>query len=82
MSVLWMVLRESIVLIAAGLVFGLPLAWVATRWIRTFLFGVPVADPLAIAGAVFLIVIASLIAGYLPAFRATKIDPVHALRYE
>jgi macrolide transport system ATP-binding/permease protein len=82
MNVLWMVLRDSIVSIAAGLVFGLPLAWAATRWIRTFLFGVPVADPLATAGAVLLIANASLIAGYLAAFRATKIDPVHALRYE
>ncbi|MGI9074660.1 MAG: ABC transporter permease [Bryobacteraceae bacterium] len=81
-NVLWMVLRESVVLIAAGLVFGLPLAWVAARWIRTFLFGVPVADPLAIAGAVFLIAIASLVAAYLPASRATKIDPMRALRYE
>lgn len=81
-NVFWMVLRESIVLIAVGLVFGLPLAWVAAHWIRTFLFGVPVADPFAIAGAVFVIAIASLVAAYLPAFRATKIDPVHALRYE
>jgi predicted permease len=81
-NVLWMVLQESLILMAAGLVFGLPLAWVATRWIRTFLFGVPVADPLAVAGAVLLIAIASLLAAYLPAYRATKIDPMHALRYE
>jgi predicted permease len=81
-NVLWMVLRESVILIAAGLVFGVPLAWLATRWIRTFLFGVPVADPLAVAGAVLLIAVASLLAAYLPASRATKIDPMHALRYE
>ena len=79
---LWMVLRESVFLTAAGLVFGLPLAWAATHWIKTFIFGVPIADPLAVTGAVFLIAVASLLAAYLPASRAAKIDPMHALRYE
>ncbi len=81
-SVLWMVLRESVLLIAIGLAFGLPLALAAMRWIRSFLFDVPIADPLAISTAVVLIAIASSLAGYLPALRATKIDPMVALRYE
>jgi ABC-type antimicrobial peptide transport system permease subunit len=81
-TVLWMVLRESVILTAAGFALGLPLAFEAVHSIRSFLFGVPTADPLAIGGAVLLIAIASLAAGSLPAFRAAKMDPMRALRHE
>jgi predicted permease len=81
-AVLWMVLRESLVLIAVGLVFGLPLAAVAIRWIRSFVFGVPILDPLAFGGAVIVIAIVSMLAAYVPGRRATKVDPMLALRYE
>jgi predicted permease len=81
-TVLWMVLRESVVLTAAGFALGLPLALEAVHSIRSFLFGVPTADPLAIAGAVLLIAVASLAAGTLPALRAAKMDPMRALRHE
>jgi predicted permease len=81
-TVLWMVLRDSIVLIAVGLLLGLPMALGGMRWIKSFLFGVETADPLALAAAAFLIVILALLAAYLPAQRATKIDPMLALRHE
>ena len=80
--VLWMMLRESVALMMVGIVIGLPLALAAAHWIKSFLFGVPFIDPLAIAGAVFLIVLLAFVAAYLPARRATKIDPIRALRYE
>jgi predicted permease len=81
-QVLWMVLRESVVLVILGLTVGLPLAIGATRWIKSFLFGVPVLDPVGIAAAVLLMAAVSTFAGYLPARRATKVDPMTALRHE
>ena len=81
-QVLWMVLRESVVLVILGLSIGLPLALAATRWIKSFLFGVSTMDPLGISAAVFLMAAVSLFAGYLPARRATQVDPMTALRHE
>ncbi|HKW99756.1 MAG TPA: ABC transporter permease [Bryobacteraceae bacterium] len=81
-SVLWMVLKESVVLMAAGLGVGIPLSMGATRWIKSFLFGVPPVDPTGIGAAILLLAAVSTLAGYLPARRATKVDPMAALRYE
>jgi predicted permease len=80
--VLWMVLRQSLVLMLIGVAIGVPLAIYSVRWIKSFLFGVSAADPLALAAALALVSVAALIAGYLPAHRATKIDPMRALKYE
>jgi predicted permease len=81
-NILWMILRDSVVLIAAGLAIGFPLALAGTHWIRSFLFGVQAADPAAITAAVLLIALLALLAGYLPARRAAKVDPMSAIRYE
>jgi predicted permease len=81
-QVLWMVLRESVVLVILGLTVGLPLALAGTRWIKSFLFGVPAMDPVGIGAAVILMAVVSTFAGYLPARRATKVDPMTALRHE
>jgi predicted permease len=81
-NILWMILCDSVVLIAAGLAIGFPLALAGTHWIRSFLFGVQAADPAAIAAAVLLIALLALLAGYLPGRRAAKIDPMSAIRYE
>lgn len=81
-QVLWMVLRESLLLVLVGLACGLPLAIGATRWLRSFLFGIPTLDPVGIGAAIILLTTASTLAGYLPARRATKIDPLVALRCE
>jgi ABC-type antimicrobial peptide transport system permease subunit len=80
-KLIWMVLRDSLILIAAGIVVGLPFALGGARWLTSFLFGVQQVDPLAIATAVLLILIMALLAGYLPA-SAAKIDPMRALRHE
>jgi predicted permease len=69
-SVIWLVLRDSAILIVAGIVFGLPLALSSARWIKNFLYGVPAVDPLSIVAAILLILVLASIAGYLPARRA------------
>jgi predicted permease len=80
--ILWMFLRDSVALVVLGLAVGLPLAMGATRWIRSLLFGLPAIDWMAIGGTVGLMVAVSAVAAYLPARRATKVDPMVALRYE
>lgn len=77
-----LVLRDLFFTILAGLLLGLPFALAATRSLESFLFGVKPLDPLALAAAILLIAALSLLAGYLPARRATKIDPIRALRHE
>ncbi len=81
-SVILLVLRDSMLLIAIAILIGLPLALGGTRWIKSFLFGVPAVDPIAIAAAILLILILASLATYSPALRAAGIDPIHALRHE
>ncbi len=80
--ILWLFLRDSVALVVLGLTLGLPLAMGATHWIKTLLFGLPAIDWVAISGAIVLMVAVSALAAYLPARRATKVDPMVALRYE
>ncbi|MGI9073544.1 MAG: ADOP family duplicated permease [Bryobacteraceae bacterium] len=80
--VISLVLRDLAVVLVAGLFLGLPLALGATRWLQSFLFGVKPLDPVALTGSVLLIGAIALLAGYLPAQRAAKIDPMRALRHE
>jgi predicted permease len=79
---LWMVLRESVLMVTLGLALGLPLALIATRWIKSFLFEISPLDPVALSSAIVLMATASTLAGYLPARRAASIDPMVALRCE
>ena len=81
-QVLRMILRESALLVAAGVAVGLPVALAAARLISGQLYGLKPADPSTIAGAIFLIAAVGALAGYIPARRATKVDPMVALRYE
>jgi macrolide transport system ATP-binding/permease protein len=81
-AVVWMVLSEVIVLASVGLAVSVPAALSASRLIRSFLFGLTPNDPLAITTAVGVLAIAALLAGYLPARRASMIDPMIALRHE
>jgi macrolide transport system ATP-binding/permease protein len=80
--VVWMVLREVIVLAAVGLAISLPTALAASKLLESFLFGVKPNDPLALAGSVITLVSAAILAGYLPARSASRIDPMIALRQE
>ncbi|MGH9720292.1 MAG: ABC transporter permease [Bryobacteraceae bacterium] len=81
-GVIWMVLREVLTLAGAGLAIGLPAAWSAARLVETFLFGVKAQDPLAMSLAPAILVAAAIAAGYGPAWRASRIQPVTALRHE
>lgn len=81
-DVVRMVMREIITLVAAGIAVGLPLAVAGSRWAASLLFNLKPNDPLSIAGAVLLLPAIAVFAGYLPARRASKVDPMVALRCE
>jgi ABC-type antimicrobial peptide transport system permease subunit len=81
-SVLWMVMRESLTLVALGIAIGVPAAMAASRLVSKMLFGISPVDPLSVAGAAALLLAFAALAGYLPARRAAKVDPMVALRYE
>ena len=80
--VVWMILSEVIALSAFGLVIGLAAAYQATAFVKSFLFGVKPNDPFAMSASVAVLITCALLAGYLPAFRASRIDPMAALRNE
>jgi putative ABC transport system permease protein len=81
-SILRLVLRDSAVLLAAGIVAGMGVAFLITRFVRHLLFGLTPSDVATLALAVGVLVAVSFVATYLPARRATKVDPMVALRYE
>lgn len=81
-SILWMVLRETLMLVLAGIAIGVPAALAGARLVSSQLYGLTAADPLTLAGAVTLLIAVAALAGYLPARRASRVDPMVALRYE
>jgi ABC-type antimicrobial peptide transport system permease subunit len=81
-GVIWMVLREVLAISAAGLLIGYTAARFTTHFVESFLYGLKPNDPLAIAAAIAILLAAALAAGYLPAWRASRIDPAVALRNE
>jgi len=81
-DVLLMIVKQGSKLIVLGLVIGLLGAFLATRVISSLLFGVTTKDPFTFVAAAVLLAIVALLACYIPAWRATKVDPLEALRYE
>jgi predicted permease len=81
-GVVWMAMREVVMLSLVGLALGLPLALGASRYVESYLFGMKSNDPKAIAGAVTVLLIAAAVAAFVPARRASRIDPMAALRHE
>jgi len=81
-GVIWMVMRETLALVAVGLAIGIPSALALTKYVSTQLFGVKPWDIGAGAAALIILAAVAVGAGYLPARRASAIDPIQALRYE
>jgi putative ABC transport system permease protein len=81
-DVLKLILRQGMLLVSAGLAIGLLASFALTRVLRTLLFGVSVTDPATFAAIAILLAVVTLLACYIPARRATKVDPLVALRYE
>jgi predicted permease len=81
-GVLWMVLRESLVLLGIGIALGVPAMLAACQAVRAGLFGLGPWDATTLAAAVLIIAAVTVVAAYFPARRATKVDPIVALRYE
>jgi predicted permease len=81
-QVLWMVMRESLEIVGLGVLIGIPLVLVFSRLISSQLYEVRQGDPLTICISIVLQAIIAAIATYIPVRRATKVDPMVALRYE
>jgi predicted permease len=81
-KILGMVLRQGLVLVGAGVLVGLALAYVAARGMSNFLVGVSPSDPLTFAAVAVFLMTVGLLASYIPARRAMKVEPLRALKYE
>jgi ABC-type antimicrobial peptide transport system permease subunit len=78
----WHIFRETLWLVLAGVALGVPAALLGTRLMRSMIFGLGFADPIAISLAATLLIAVAILAGFLPARRASRVDPMIALRYE
>ncbi len=81
-GVLWIVMREVLILLAIGLAIGVPAAIGLGRYVSSQLYGIQPNDPWLAIGTVLVLTIVSAAAGLIPATRASRIDPILALRYE
>ena len=81
-NMVWMVLREILILVSIGVVVGVPVTLAGDRLVSNMLFGLRPTDPVTLVSATVILLIVAAIAGYLPARRASLVDPVVALRYE
>jgi ABC-type antimicrobial peptide transport system permease subunit len=75
-------MRDVVLLIAIGIVVGVPATLIGSRLVSTMLYGLKATDPLSLISATSALCLVALLAGYLPARRASRIDPTVALRYE
>jgi putative ABC transport system permease protein len=81
-DVRWLIVREALVLVVAGIAVGLPLVFAVTRLASSLLFDLTPTDPLSLSLAVLLLLVIAPLAGYIPSRRATRVDPLVALRCE
>lgn len=77
-----MVLRETLWLVIVGVLIGVPTAILATRFISSLLYGLTPSDPITISVAVIVIVVSAILAGFLPARTASRVDPLVALKFD
>jgi predicted permease len=81
-DVLRLILNEALLLLGVGIMLGVPVSLASSRVLRTFLFEVKSTDPLSMGAVVLMLAIVAALAGFVPARRAAKVDPMVALRYE
>ena len=81
-GVIWMVLREALLLVGMGVGFGVPLALVLVLSVSSLLYGLKPSDPLTISATAVMLFVVAAVASYIPARRASRVDPMVALRYE
>ncbi len=81
-DVLWLVMREVLLLVGIGVTLGVIGALGVSRLVQSQLYGITATDPITTAAAALTLAIVALLAGYIPAWRATRVNPVRALRYE
>jgi ABC-type antimicrobial peptide transport system permease subunit len=81
-SVLWLILREILALVAIGIAIGIPAALLGNQLAVKLLYGLSPADPASLLAAITMLVSAALLAGYLPARTASRVEPTVALRCE
>jgi ABC-type antimicrobial peptide transport system permease subunit len=81
-NIAWMILREVLYLVLVGLIIGVPAALLGARFVASWLFGMSPTDPITLISAAVVLTLVALLAGYLPARRASRVNPLSALRYE
>jgi len=81
-NVVWLVMKEVVAMVGIGFAIGLPAAWLSSRLVASLLYGIRPNDPASIAAAMGLLGGVALLAGYIPAARASRVDPLRALHYE
>jgi ABC-type antimicrobial peptide transport system permease subunit len=82
MHVRWLVMREVLLLVAIGIAIGIPAALLSSKLVASMLFGLGATDAASLLAAVVVMLLIAALAGYLPARRASQVDPIVALRYE
>jgi predicted permease len=81
-AIIWMVMRDSLQLVVLGILIGVPTALAAAKLVSSQLFGLKGSDPLTLILAIAVLSVVAVLAGYLPARKASRVDPLIALRYE
>jgi ABC-type antimicrobial peptide transport system permease subunit len=81
-TVIWLVMKEVLVLLAIGLVIGVPAAIGLGKFVAAQLYGIKANDPLIAGATVTILIVVAGLAGLIPARRASRIDPILALRYD
>lgn len=81
-DVVWLVMREVLLLLAVGIALALPASWALSQTVRSQLYGMQPLDPPTFISATLAVAVVAVLAGLVPARRATRIDPMRALRYE
>lgn len=81
-NVVWLVMREVVVLVAVGIAVAMPIVLALARLVKSELYGIEPTDPISIAGSVLLLSGIAILAGFVPARRAASADPLQILRYE